>query len=181
MRTLTLTCLAVGVALLSNAPGVAQAASQDSVSGGGVSPESYCNGSIDIDVQSAPSGENPTGHLTCGTLFGGPPTCLNVQGNVALLTVVDDLFGTVSVRITDAGPTGDTIEAYPTPGGCPGALPRYLPIAFSGDISVVDAKTPPTSKDQCRNGGWRSYGEFRNQGDCVSFVATGGKNQPSGP
>ena len=38
----------------------------------------------------------------------------------------------------------------------------------------------PASKDQCTNGGWRNYGTtFKNQGDCVSFVATGGKNPPS--
>jgi hypothetical protein len=36
-----------------------------------------------------------------------------------------------------------------------------------------------TSKEQCRDGGWQSFG-FKNQGDCVSFVATGGKNPPSG-
>jgi hypothetical protein len=35
----------------------------------------------------------------------------------------------------------------------------------------------PTSKDQCKNGGWKDFGTtFKNQGDCVSFVATGGKN-----
>jgi hypothetical protein len=28
-------------------------------------------------------------------------------------------------------------------------------------------------KDQCRNGGWKTFGVFKNQGDCVSFVATG--------
>jgi hypothetical protein len=39
---------------------------------------------------------------------------------------------------------------------------------------------PPTSKDQCKNGGWRSFSQFKNQGDCVSFGATGGKNPPSG-
>lgn len=38
----------------------------------------------------------------------------------------------------------------------------------------------PTSKDQCKNGGWENYGVFKNQGDCVSFVATDGKNQPDG-
>jgi hypothetical protein len=37
----------------------------------------------------------------------------------------------------------------------------------------------PTSKDQCKNGGWQTYGTFKNQGDCVSFVATKGKNQPA--
>jgi hypothetical protein len=42
----------------------------------------------------------------------------------------------------------------------------------------VDSSPLPTSKDQCMNGGWRTYGIFNNQGDCVSFVATDGKNQP---
>jgi hypothetical protein len=28
----------------------------------------------------------------------------------------------------------------------------------------------PYSKDDCVNGGWRTYGVFKNQGDCVSFV-----------
>jgi hypothetical protein len=37
-----------------------------------------------------------------------------------------------------------------------------------------------TSKDQCKNGAWRTYRVFKNQGDCVSFVATKGKNQPAG-
>jgi hypothetical protein len=39
----------------------------------------------------------------------------------------------------------------------------------------------PTSKDQCKDGGWKSFGVFENQGRCVSFVATKGKNPPSGP
>ncbi len=34
---------------------------------------------------------------------------------------------------------------------------------------------------QCKHGGWKSFGTmFKNQGDCVSFFATGGKNPPSG-
>jgi hypothetical protein len=37
----------------------------------------------------------------------------------------------------------------------------------------------PTSKDRCQHGRWRLFG-FKNQGDCVSFVATRGKNPPSG-
>jgi hypothetical protein len=36
-------------------------------------------------------------------------------------------------------------------------------------------------KDDCKNGGWRSFGVFKNQGDCVSYVATGGRNLASGP
>jgi len=38
----------------------------------------------------------------------------------------------------------------------------------------------PTDKEQCKKGGWQVYGVFKNQGDCVSFVATGGRNQPAG-
>ncbi|MBI2187284.1 MAG: Ig-like domain-containing protein [Acidobacteria bacterium] len=37
----------------------------------------------------------------------------------------------------------------------------------------------PTSADQCKNGGWQAFGVFKNQGDCVSFVATAGRNAPS--
>jgi hypothetical protein len=41
---------------------------------------------------------------------------------------------------------------------------------------------PPTSKDQCKKDGWKSFNNpsFKNQGDCVSFVATGGKNPGKG-
>lgn len=37
----------------------------------------------------------------------------------------------------------------------------------------------PTTADDCRRGGWQAYGVFRNQGDCVSYVATGGRNLPA--
>ena len=41
---------------------------------------------------------------------------------------------------------------------------------------------PPTSKDQCKKSGWMAFNNpsFKNQGDCVSFVATGGKNTANG-
>ena len=48
-----------------------------------------------------------------------------------------------------------------------------------GTISVP--RQLPTSKDDCKKGGWERYGVFKNQGDCVSFVATGGKTPPAGP
>jgi hypothetical protein len=31
----------------------------------------------------------------------------------------------------------------------------------------------PASKEQCKNGGWRHYPQFKNQGACVTFVETG--------
>ena len=88
------------------------------------------------------------------------------------------------------------------PGGvkapCPGSLGLNQGSGNSGIVSNGDAlyvsvggnrttfdferdQPRPTSADQCKNGGWKNYGTtFRNQGDCVSYVATGGRNQPRG-
>ncbi len=49
--------------------------------------------------------------------------------------------------------------------------------------TACDTPEKPTTKDQCKNGGWQSFNgsyTFKNQGDCVSYVATGGKNGPKG-
>jgi hypothetical protein len=50
------------------------------------------------------------------------------------------------------------------------------------DGTVYDFQLAPTSASQCKNGGWQNYSNptFKNQGDCVSFAATGGKNTPNG-
>src|SRR4051812_18717929 len=54
----------------------------------------------------------------------------------------------------------------------------------SDDCSTVpgDAQNGcplPTEGAQCKNNGWKNYGtSFKNQGDCVSYVATRGKNEP---
>src|SRR5262249_16837133 len=49
-----------------------------------------------------------------------------------------------------------------------------------GFAPVGVALTPgigaPTTKDQCKKGGWKAFTSprpFKNQGDCVSFVNTG--------
>jgi hypothetical protein len=49
-----------------------------------------------------------------------------------------------------------------------------------GDITGTYIPCRPTTKDQCKKGLWETFGIFKNQGDCVSFVATGGKNLPAG-
>ena len=51
---------------------------------------------------------------------------------------------------------------------------------IDNDGVAVSAAAMPFGKDACKKGGWRSFGVFKNQGDCVSWVATGGKNAPSG-
>ena len=41
---------------------------------------------------------------------------------------------------------------------------------FNGTFVVAPAPALPTSKDQCKRGGWRNFPQFQNQGQCVMFV-----------
>lgn len=58
-----------------------------------------------------------------------------------------------------------------------------LTFGYSGagttyDLELVAPKpVSPTSKDECKNGGWKDgfQTQYKNQGDCVSFVASHGK------
>jgi Tyrosine-protein kinase ephrin type A/B receptor-like len=57
----------------------------------------------------------------------------------------------------------------------------------TGSTSIADCHPPtPTTADQCKHDGWRHLVDrngtpFKNQGDCVSYVATGGRNLANGP
>jgi hypothetical protein len=171
-----LTAMAVVVA----APAAtAQIATEDSVTGrvaGGFFDE------IQIDVRSGPSGENPTGtaFITFGPTLGGTVTCLAVDGNTATLVVADEVAGAGlrfhGIQVVDNAGRGaaDTfdVEPFRDPHDCSPISPTiyFTPVA-SGDIVVVDAPPLPTSKEQCKNGGWRNFGAaFKNEGQCVAFV-----------
>ena len=39
---------------------------------------------------------------------------------------------------------------------------------------VPSAPPAPTSKDECKHGGWVAFG-FKNQGQCIAFVNRGHK------
>jgi hypothetical protein len=159
---------------------------QDSVTLTGTASAGFFRVST-LDATSGPSGENPTGQANF-TVFGslqvgGPVTCPAVGGNTATINIRDRSFATVTVQVVDNQP--DTFDAAPTgrpSTDCSPLPPTVLGGPVSGrDIMVVDAPPLPTSKDECKNGGWRNFGVFKNQGDCVSFVATGGKNPPTAP
>jgi hypothetical protein len=46
------------------------------------------------------------------------------------------------------------------------------------DATFKTYVTPaPTSIVQCLHGGWTAFAQFKNQGDCVSFVAAAGRNR----
>jgi hypothetical protein len=63
-----------------------------------------------------------------------------------------------------------------------------LNVAASVEVTITPPPPPPptpTTADQCKHGGWQDLTDgsgtpFKNQGDCVSFVATDGTNLAAG-
>jgi hypothetical protein len=49
-------------------------------------------------------------------------------------------------------------------------------VSFLSDLAEAEPLLP-TTKEECKDGGFENFG-FENQSDCVSFVITGGKNEP---
>jgi hypothetical protein len=87
--------------------------------------------------------------------FGGA----TIAGNHVTLALVDGGAG-------DGDGVANGVIVDP---GAPGDLPPPV----------------PKSKDDCKNGGWKNFVDdqgrpFKNQGDCVSFVSTKGKNKAKG-
>jgi hypothetical protein len=164
------------------------------------------NTSVTVEARSGPAGEAATGTVAWGVTIGrgesgirGTVTCLAVSGSVAVVGFTGSYFpfspapvpAAGRLRITDGGGPAsgaDTFEVAFTSGFPPPPAPDctapYPPggaveVNDQGDLIVTDAQSLPTTKDQCKNGGWKAYGVFRTQGDCVSFVATKGKNPPA--
>jgi len=145
-------------------------------------------GPFAIDAHSGPSGENPTGTASFDTeevAISGTVNCLAVHGNVARFNLGGPRFGAF-FEVTDNAGRGipDTIAASAglgDPNDCSLLVsPVRTGVVVSGDISVVDAPPQPTSKDQCKRDGWRAFGTFKNQGECVSFVAARRGPPPAG-
>lgn len=94
-----------------------------------------------------------------------------------------DLDGDGAGDACDADIDGDGV-----PNGSDNA-PR-VPNADQADLDgdgigdVIDGTVLPRTSDACKKDGWTKYydgsARFKNQGDCVSYVATRGKNLPAG-
>jgi hypothetical protein len=178
-RIAGMAAVALAVVALCAPTAPAQIPRQDSVSGSGFLTLGAGQGpcQLEVDARSGPSGEDPSGHTVCTPLPGEPGSnviCLDVQGNVAVMTIVRIDTGSVaSFRITDNGPgLLDVVEGNFGP-GCPTPQSFYFNLGLaSGDFVVVDAPPLPATMDDCKDERWNSYGLFKSQGDCVSFVQT---------
>jgi hypothetical protein len=184
--------LAVAVMTVSAAPAGA-APDEDFVVGDGgfavpvtpspIFPGNFLLFGVSIDAHSDPSGGSPTGTASFVSLdFGlllasGPVTCLEVTGNSAIVGFDDDhsdAHYVVQIVDNSSAGTSDLIAGpVSSVAGCAfgSGIPLY---AAFGDFLVHDA-VPLTSKDQCKDGGWRDFTDdegqpFDNQGECIAFV-----------
>ena len=140
-----------------------------------------------VNAVSGPAGENATGGFNVELAIGdviGDVTCLRVVGNQAV--VGGSVTGGSAVppgsgyffHVDDRAPLADRIRLELlgfVPSFCTDPFLLLPTLISAGDIVVIDAPAPPplpTSKEQCKKGGWREFG-FRNQGECVAFVASG--------
>ena len=128
-----------------------------------------------FDAHSGPSGEDPSGTVSFTDLgLVGQVNCLAVGGNRATIGVLFDEYlfgGLLSVEDNDgAGADIFALEAGEFLPDCSTFPTGFLTPIVGGDIVVTDVSPLPTSKDQCKNGGWRNYPGFKNQGQCLVFV-----------
>jgi hypothetical protein len=162
-----------------------------------------------FNAVSDPGGANPSGQVQyhfgggLGPSVQASVTCLSVSGNTAVIGFQGTRFFFVNppepvsgeLVVTDNGPgslppspsldTAALSERVPStsPPNCSAPGPviwAYFdpgPLRVYGDIIVTAAL--PGSTEQCKDGLWRDFGLFKNQGDCVSFMATGGRNAPA--
>jgi len=173
--------LGLVLALAAALAGAAQAGA-DAVVGAG--KPSVLETILTIDAHSGPSGESPSGFAE--TQFAGgriPVSCLAAAGNQAVVGVAVGGALSTYILIVDNGPSGGVFAGSVVPGDpavCPAPSRFVATIGPSGldfgDYIVVDDPALPTSKEQCKNDGWKAFGEaFRNQGQCVAFVQRGPK------
>ena len=157
---------------------------------------SFGGGGIHVAVMEAGGGWTsfPPGLPPISPLADGPYTVRIEKLGSDLEFSVDGVPGVFPVSIpTSATFLDDTNSRlfFGSSGGPGGPVPFGVPdgppyVSFDNMVvgphpdSTPPAPTLPTTKAECKRGGWEGYGVFKNQGDCVSFVATKGKNPPSG-
>ncbi len=147
--------------------------------------DDFSSTEIEVDAFSGPSGEDPGGSVSfiAGQILpiSGPVSCLDVTANTAVMTVQGPFpsapgFLGFSVRLVDNGGSGlDSFEYWPVlpetpePADCRAPSADWFGGVLLGRAVVTDAPALPTSKWQCRHGGFIRYG-FASKRQCFRFV-----------
>jgi hypothetical protein len=76
---------------------------------------------------------------------------------------------------SDTDESGTNVLKFVLVNGCGASCVGFggpLGLDYLATVTYEVVATDPTSKDQCKKGGWAHFG-FRNQGQCIRFVNTG--------
>ena len=140
----------------------------------GLSGQTFQSASFTLASASQCQGGSPRFDVvtTAGLFFLG---CNNVTPTI-------NANGTATYTFTPAtlAAAGNQV---PFPTGTITALDVLIDVEGTADITNItvngELQVPTTdvAKDQCKNGGWQNFSSpsFKNQGDCVSYFANGGK------
>ena len=142
--------------------------------GGGISQTVATGGSVDVSADIAAANSSFIGNAACGLfelLVDGAVVASHDFGPCAGSTVVRSTLSATGLSLS-AGPHEIRIRITRPYLGGRGTPSEYVD-------NVILTQLLPKSKDACMKGGWQSFTAFKNQGDCVSYVATGGRNQPA--
>ena len=137
----------------------------------GVSGQTFTSASFTLANTAQCQGGSPRFNVftSAGTFFLG---CNNV-------TPTMNADGTATYTFT-AATLAAAGQQVPTPTGTISSVEVLIDVQGSADltnitfngVTQVPAVGPPTNKNQCKHGGWKSFTNptFKNQGQCVAFV-----------
>jgi hypothetical protein len=133
------------------------------------------------------------------SVFAPAPPWTFVAGETGVRLTVTDAFllgdrfevfdSGVSLGETSAVPVGGACGSDPVPCLASASNATFALGEGSHSITITPTASPfgggaayflitALTADDCKNGGWQTFANgFKNQGDCVSFVATGGRNE----
>jgi hypothetical protein len=110
---------------------------------------------------------SPSGTVT-GTI--GPQSAGQVDCSGLFEANLTTVYTVQINGVSGSGPTTVSIKGSP--------IEPQVPTTF---IEAFGSTGVGVEQNQCKHGAWKSFGTmFKNQGDCVSFFATHGKNPPGG-
>lgn len=116
--------------------------------------------------------------ITCASHPSQPNiTAVQVNGSVRYEAIIKPLTGGA---YADEGFSALLLQSE-VPTNLAGTEQEYNAGIFNEQFYSDAAQTTPllpSAKRQCRDRGFAVFGVFENQGDCVSFVSTYGRNEP---
>jgi choice-of-anchor C domain-containing protein len=149
-------------------------------------------GSMSIDMSGADAGAiSQTFDTTIGNTYtvsfflsgnpAGGPTLKTLDVSATGGTVNHYTFDNTTSTLANMNWTAESYTFFATTSSTTLSFASTTAGAFGPAIDNVTVAETAATKSDCKQGGWQTMldtagNQFKNQGDCVSFFATGGKN-----